>query len=119
VIVLREDREGDKRLVAFEMVKQLLAEGAEPGLLLLFDTSVPGSEEIIETKAKLSTFGKNLREQGLPYHWSKVVEKRQYWWDIAYHGARVASDSRRWRPNRPAGAGNRSTYSRQQNRSSA
>jgi thioesterase domain-containing protein len=49
-------------LVAFETAKQLRAQGAEPAFLLLFDTSVPGSEEILETKHKLARFGKNLRE---------------------------------------------------------
>jgi len=76
-------------LVAYEMAKQLHAQGADMGLLLLFDTSVPGSEEILPTTRKLSGFGKNLREQGLGYLRRKIAEKSQYWRELAYHRARV------------------------------
>jgi len=80
-------------LVAFEMAKQLRAQGAEPALLLLFDTSVPGSEEILATKDKLATFGEHLREQGVGYLRRKAAEKIRYWWDVIYHQARVLTCS--------------------------
>ena len=66
-------------LVAFEMSQQLLAQGIDPGLLILFDTSVPGSARHVKTTDQLSTFGQNLRAQGVDYLMRKARLKKYYW----------------------------------------
>lgn len=76
-------------LIAFEMARQLDAQGVAPALLLMLDTNVPGSEEIVDTSARASTFWKNLREQGLPYLKDKIRVKGQYWADNLSKRGRV------------------------------
>ena len=66
-------------LVAFEMAQQLYAQGVEPGLLVLFDTSVPGSEERVGAIDQVSIFWRNLRKEGVPYLARKASEKREQW----------------------------------------
>lgn len=76
-------------LIAFEMARQLEAQGATPALLLMLDAMVPGSEEIVAASARASTFRKNLREQGLPYLKEKIRVKGQYWADNLSKRGRV------------------------------
>ena len=65
-------------MVALDMAQQLRAQGIEVGLLLMLDTSVPGSEVKVETKGKVDAFWKQLRSQGLGYLMRKLSEKREY-----------------------------------------
>ncbi|HEY1904169.1 MAG TPA: SDR family NAD(P)-dependent oxidoreductase [Terracidiphilus sp.] len=67
-------------VIAFEMAQQLSAQGAEPALLFLFDTSAPGSIQRVETPDKIRAFSQRLRKQGVPYLARKIVLKGDYWW---------------------------------------
>jgi thioesterase domain-containing protein len=80
-------------LVAFEMAKQLFAQGAEPGLLVLFDTAVPGNEARVEAIARVSGFWDGLRNQGAAYLMKKAAVKRRYWGDILLRRARLIACS--------------------------
>jgi acyl transferase domain-containing protein/thioesterase domain-containing protein len=66
-------------LVAFEMAQQLCAEGIPPTLLVLFDTSAPGSKKPAEVKDQISMFRKNLRNEGASYLARKALGKWNYW----------------------------------------
>jgi acyl transferase domain-containing protein/thioesterase domain-containing protein len=85
-------------LVAFEMAQQLHAQGAEPELLVMFDTSVPGSEERVGVMDQVSMFWRNVRTEGVPYLARKAAEKKVQWgeWllrrvhDTAYYCYRIA-----------------------------
>ena len=66
-------------IVAFEMAQQLYAQGAEPALLVLFDTSAPGSVQRVRTTEKLRGFWQRLRDQGVPYLVRKVILKGDDW----------------------------------------
>ncbi len=66
-------------IVAFEMAQQLYAQGVEPALLVLFDTSAPGSIQRVETTEKLRGFWQRLRDQGAPYLMRKVALKGDHW----------------------------------------
>jgi thioesterase domain-containing protein/acyl carrier protein len=66
-------------IVAFEMAQQLYAQGAEPALLVLFDTSAPGSVQRVGTTEKLRGFWQRLRDQGVPYLVRKVALKGDDW----------------------------------------
>ncbi len=66
-------------LVAYEMSQQLLAQGVDPGLLIFFDTSVPGSAVRVKTGDQLSNFGQNFREKGIDYLLRKARLKKYYW----------------------------------------
>ena len=66
-------------IVAFEMAQQLYAQGAEPALLVLFDTSAPGSVQRVGTTEKLRGFWQRLRDQGVPYLVRKVALKGDHW----------------------------------------
>jgi thioesterase domain-containing protein/NAD(P)-dependent dehydrogenase (short-subunit alcohol dehydrogenase family)/acyl carrier protein len=74
-------------LIIFEMAKQLHAQGVEPGLIIMFDTAVPGNEEILETTVKVSAFWENLRNGGLAYFKRKMKEKSRYWGDKVHRRA--------------------------------
>jgi acyl transferase domain-containing protein/thioesterase domain-containing protein len=66
-------------IVAFEMARQLSAQGAEPALLFLFDTAAPGSTQQVSSTEKLEGFRQRLREGGLPYLTRKIVLKGDHW----------------------------------------
>ena len=68
-------------LVIFEMARQLHAQGIEPGLVIMFDTGVPGNETVLKTGKAISKFLHNIRSQGLPYLARKAAEKSKYWVD--------------------------------------
>jgi acyl transferase domain-containing protein/thioesterase domain-containing protein/acyl carrier protein len=78
-------------LVAFEMAKQLHAQGVPPALLIMFDTSVPNSEEIVPPTARATTFWQNLRQQGVPYLARKAEVKRKYWAEKLDRRAQIAA----------------------------
>jgi acyl transferase domain-containing protein/thioesterase domain-containing protein len=66
-------------IVAFEMAQQLYAQGGEPALLVLFDTSVPGSVHHVGATQKLRGFWQRIRDQGAPYLVRKAALKGDHW----------------------------------------
>jgi thioesterase domain-containing protein len=66
-------------LVAFEMAQKLAAQGAGPELLVVFDTTVPGSEQRVELSDRARVFWRNLRSQGASYLAHKAKAKLNYW----------------------------------------
>jgi len=66
-------------LVAFEMAQQLHAQGVEPELVVLFDTSVPGSEQHVGIVEQASIFWRHLRKEGAAYLVQKSAEKLEQW----------------------------------------
>lgn len=78
-------------LIAFEMARQLQAQGVPPALLIMFDTQVPGSEEIVPPTARASTFWQNLRSEGLPYLIRKAEVKRKYWGENLTRRGKIAA----------------------------
>ena len=66
-------------IVAFEMARQLSAQGVEPVLLFLFDTAAPGSTQRVSSTEKLHGFRQRLRERGIPYLMRKIVLKGDHW----------------------------------------
>jgi acyl transferase domain-containing protein/thioesterase domain-containing protein len=66
-------------IVAFEMARQLSAQGDEPVLLFLFDTAAPGSTQKVSSTEKLHGFRQRLRERGIPYLMRKIVLKGDHW----------------------------------------
>ncbi len=77
-------------LVAYEMAQQLKRQGIDPRLLILFDTTVPGSIRDVETSDQLRTFWQQLREQGAGYLMRKAEVKRNYWARILREKAQSA-----------------------------
>ena len=67
--------------VAFEMARQLHAQGIEPALVVMFDAFVPGHQTVVEPKAQAATFVRSLRQGGLPYLRQKFAVKAEYWGD--------------------------------------
>jgi len=65
--------------IVFEMARQLHAQGIEPGLVVMFDTFVPGHEQSVAPSERASSFLKSLREGGLPYLGKKIAVKTKYW----------------------------------------
>jgi acyl transferase domain-containing protein/thioesterase domain-containing protein/acyl carrier protein len=65
-------------LVAFEMFQQLNSQGADSGLLVLFDTSLPGSEERVGLVDQISTFWHNVKAEGKVYLRRKLAEQRKH-----------------------------------------
>jgi acyl transferase domain-containing protein/thioesterase domain-containing protein/acyl carrier protein len=66
-------------LVAYQMSQELYAQGATPELLVLVDTSVPGSAEHVEVITWLYAFLQNLRRQGASYLVRKAVIRWKNW----------------------------------------
>jgi amino acid adenylation domain-containing protein len=62
-------------LIAFEMARQLHALGAEPSLLVLFDTAVPGHEQCFNTGKRIARFWEGLRREGAGYLGKKAAVK--------------------------------------------
>jgi len=80
-------------LVAFEMARQLHAQGKDPALLVLLDAVVPGSTHSIAGSAQLRTLIRSLREQGLPYLFNKAHVKRLASQEKLIHRLQVAAYS--------------------------
>jgi thioesterase domain-containing protein/acyl carrier protein len=66
-------------LLAFEMAQQLHAQGVEPGLVILLDASVPGSDTPLEASLQFSKFWQKLRHDGGSYLMQRAAVKREYW----------------------------------------
>jgi acyl transferase domain-containing protein/thioesterase domain-containing protein len=66
-------------LVAFEMARQLTAQGRRPESLVLFDTVVPGSEQRLSTTGKVSRLWRRFSNEGAQYLARKAGEKSHYW----------------------------------------
>ena len=73
--------------VLYEMARQLQEQGVTPGIVVMFDVTVPGSGESLGTEAKFSTFLGNIRAGGLKYLAKKLREKSEYFWDRLREGA--------------------------------
>src|SRR5579862_2752849 len=67
-------------IIAFEMAQQLRAQGAEPALLILFDTSAPGSVQRVQTAEKMQAFWSRFRAQGVSYLMRKIAFKGEDVW---------------------------------------
>ena len=80
-------------MVAFEMAKQLHAQGAEPGLLVMFDTAIPGHEKRVDPRDRVITFWQNLRQEGVPYLNRKAVVKWKYWGELLLRRAQIAASA--------------------------
>jgi thioesterase domain-containing protein/acyl carrier protein len=65
-------------LIAFEMARQLHAQGATPSLLVLFDTAVPGHEQQFDPGKQIARFWDALRSEGLGYLRAKAAIKVKY-----------------------------------------
>jgi acyl transferase domain-containing protein/thioesterase domain-containing protein len=66
-------------LLAFEMAQQLHAQGVEPGLVILLDASVPGSDTPRDAALQFSKLWQNLRHNGGSYLMQRAALKREYW----------------------------------------
>ena len=67
--------------IAFEMARQLHAQGIEPALVVLFDTFVPGHETFVAPSQRAAGFLNGLRIGGLLYLGKKIAVKARYWGD--------------------------------------
>jgi len=77
--------------IAFEMARQLHAQGVEPALVVMFDTFVPGHERCVAPTQRAVGFFKGLRQGGLPYLSKKVSVKARYWGEhLHVHTRRLA-----------------------------
>jgi len=77
--------------IAFEMARQLHAQGIEPALVVLFDTFVPGHETFVAPSERAAGFVNGLRKGGLPYLGKKIAVKTRYLADhLRVRGRHVA-----------------------------
>jgi aspartate racemase len=67
-------------LIALEMSQQLYAQGKKPGLLILFDTLVPGSHQRVPVKDQVSCHWRNFRKFGAVYLFERAASKSEYCW---------------------------------------
>jgi thioesterase domain-containing protein len=80
-------------LIALEMCQQLNAQGKKPGLLVLFDTMVPGCDHHAGVKVQLSCHWRNVRKQGASYLLQRAVAKSEYWRFLLHRGAQAVGCS--------------------------
>jgi thioesterase domain-containing protein/acyl carrier protein len=66
-------------VIAFEMARQLDAQGVKPALLVLFDSAIRGHEQRVERIDRLRTFWRNFRKEGAAYLARKSAVKGRYW----------------------------------------
>lgn len=64
--------------VLYEMARQLEEQGVSPGIVLMFDVKVPGSDERFGTGVKVARFLQNIRNGGGAYLVRKAKEKSAY-----------------------------------------
>jgi thioesterase domain-containing protein len=76
--------------IAFEMARQLSAQGAEPRLLMLIDAGVPGSDEPLKTRTKVHAFLTRLRNGRLTYFGRVLSGKAAYWRIMLIRRIRIA-----------------------------
>ncbi len=65
--------------IAFEMARQLDAQGKQPELLVLIDATVPGSTKHVDVKDRVPALVQNLRKDGPAYLMQKAKNKEEYW----------------------------------------
>jgi amino acid adenylation domain-containing protein len=66
-------------LVAFAMAQQLAAQGVMPALVVLFDTSVPGSEQRADIRDQISAHWRNIRKDGAAYVAQRMIQTGTDW----------------------------------------
>ena len=65
--------------IAFEMARQLDAQGLRPALLLLIDAGVPGSAQYVDVKGRMPALMQNLRKNAVAFLMQKAKTKKEYW----------------------------------------
>jgi len=80
-------------VIAFEMARQLYAQGKKPGLLVLLDAIVPGSDYHVPAKEQISRHWQNFRNEGAAYLLQKAVAKSEYWWSRLVRSAQIVGCS--------------------------
>ncbi len=65
--------------IAFEMARQLDAQGLRPALLLLIDAGVPGSAQYVDVKGRMPALMQNLRKNAAAFLMQKAKTKKEYW----------------------------------------
>ena len=88
-------------LVAFEMARQLHAQGVGPALLIVIDAVVPGSLHHIQRSQQLSSLVRNLREGGFSYLTRKASMKREYLTQKVLHRFNLIASSGYLKLHRP------------------
>ena len=68
--------------IALEMSQQLHAQGKKPGLLMLFDTAVPGCHYRVSAIDQVSRHWQNFRNKGAIYLLQRIVSKSGYCWSL-------------------------------------
>lgn len=76
-------------LIALEMLQQIHAQGKQSGLLILFDTFVPGCHYRVPGRDQISYHWQNLRNQGAVYLWQRAADKIVNWWGSPVRWARA------------------------------
>ena len=76
-------------LIALEMLQQIHAQGKQSGLLILFDTFVPGCHYQVPARDQISYHWQKLRNQGAAYLWQRAADKIGYWWGYPLRRARA------------------------------
>ena len=71
-------------LVAFEMARQLNALGANPALVLLIDTKLPGSAHRIDVSVQFSTVLRTIRNEGMSFLMRRVKAKPKFWLETLF-----------------------------------
>ncbi|HUA99145.1 MAG TPA: SDR family NAD(P)-dependent oxidoreductase [Terracidiphilus sp.] len=88
-------------LVAFEMARQLRAQGIETALLVMIDAVVPGSQHSIDRSHQWSSLVGNLRESGFSYLTHKASLKREYLAQKLLHRLNVVAGAGYLKLHRP------------------
>jgi acyl transferase domain-containing protein/thioesterase domain-containing protein len=65
--------------IAFEMARQLHAQGLPPQLLVLLDAFIPGSARQLGMRTQAHIVLRRLGQQGVAYLMEKASTKRKYW----------------------------------------
>jgi aspartate racemase len=76
-------------LIALEMFQQICAQGKQPGLLILFDTFVPGCHYHVPARGQLSYHWRKLRNQGAVYLLQRAALKIEHWWGLLLRRAQA------------------------------
>jgi acyl transferase domain-containing protein/thioesterase domain-containing protein len=103
-------------LVAFEMARQLSADGLKPALVLLIDTVLPGSSHRIEFSNQFSTLIRNLRDEGIGLVTRRVRAKSELWQNTLFRRIQVIASSIYRLAGRPLPARLRYTVVEEMNR---
>jgi aspartate racemase len=80
-------------LIALEMFQQLYAQGKQPGLLILFDTFVPGCHYHVPARDQISYHWQKFRNQGALYLWQRAALKIEHWRGFPLRRARAVGCS--------------------------